>query len=48
MDRSWRQAHCHDRPTPKTNASYGFTIVGNVITIVSGGAVTFVGGATGL
>lgn len=26
--------------TPTTNASYGFTISGNVITIVSGGAVT--------
>ena len=34
--------------TPTTNASYGFTVSGNVITLVSGGAVTFLGGAMGL
>jgi len=34
--------------TPTTNASYGFTTSGNVITIVSGGAVTFLGCVVGL
>lgn len=33
---------------PTTNASYGFTISGNVITLASGGAVTFSGGVAGL
>lgn len=34
--------------TPTTNASFGFTISGNTITLASGGAVTFSGGVTGL
>lgn len=34
--------------TPTTNSSYGFTVAGNVITLVSGGAVTFRGGVVGL
>jgi endonuclease YncB( thermonuclease family) len=33
---------------PTTNASFGFTIAGNVITLASGGAVTFGGAVTGL
>lgn len=34
--------------TPTTQSSYGFTVLGNVITLVSGGAVTFLGGASGI
>ena len=33
--------------TPTTNTSYGFTVSGGVITLVSGGAVTFRGGVLG-
>lgn len=33
---------------PTTNASFGFTVSGNTITVVSGGAVTFAGAVTGL
>jgi hypothetical protein len=34
--------------TPTSNASYGFTVAGNVITLVSGGGVTFLGQISGL
>lgn len=34
--------------TPTTNASYGFTISGNTITLASGGAVTFGGAVSGI
>lgn len=34
--------------TPTTNSSFGFTISGGTITLVSGGAVTFRGGVLGL
>lgn len=34
--------------TPTTNASFGFTVSGATITLVSGGAVTFLGGASGI
>jgi hypothetical protein len=34
--------------TPTSNASYGFTISGNVITLVAGAGITFVGAVTGL
>jgi len=34
--------------TPTTNTAYGFTVSGNVITLVSGGALTFMGGVLGL
>jgi hypothetical protein len=34
--------------TPITNASYGFAVSGNVITLASGGAVTFYGSVSGL
>ena len=34
--------------TPTTNTSAGFTVSGNVLTLVSGGAVTFRGSVTGL
>lgn len=34
--------------TPLTNSSYGFTVSGNVVTLVSGGAITFFGGVIGL
>jgi len=34
--------------TPTTNASFGFTVSGNVITLISGGAVTFLGSVTGI
>ncbi len=34
--------------TPTTNTAYGFTVSGNVITLVSGGALTFRGGVLGL
>jgi len=33
---------------PTTNASYGFSVSGNTITLASGGAVTFTGGVAGL
>lgn len=34
--------------TPTTNTAYGFTVSGNVITLVSGGALTFAGDVIGL
>jgi hypothetical protein len=34
--------------TPTSNSSYGFTVAANVITLVSGGTVTFQGAVTGL
>jgi len=34
--------------TPTTATAHGFTVAGNVITLVSGGAVTFRGSVTGL
>lgn len=34
--------------TPLTNSSYGFTVSNNILTLVSGGAVTFQGTVTGL
>ena len=34
--------------TPTTNDSYGFTVSGGTLTLVSGGAVTFRGGVLGL
>ena len=34
--------------TPTTNTAFGFTISGNTITLVSGGALTFAGGVLGL
>lgn len=34
--------------TPTTNTAFGFTISANVITLVSGGALTFRGGAIGV
>lgn len=34
--------------TPTTQSSFGFTVSGNVITLVSGGAITFLGGASGI
>lgn len=34
--------------SPTTGTAYGFTVSGNVITLVSAGGLTFVGGATGL
>lgn len=33
---------------PTSNASFGFTVSGNVLTLTSGGALTFFGGVTGL
>lgn len=33
--------------TPTTNTAFGFTISANVITLVSGGALTFRGGVIG-
>jgi len=33
---------------PTTNASFGFTLSGNVLTLASGGAVTFSGSVLGL
>ena len=33
--------------TPTTNSSYGFTVSGGTITLVSGGAVTFRGSVEG-
>lgn len=34
--------------TPTTNTAFGFTVSGNVITLVSGGALTFRGAVQGL
>jgi hypothetical protein len=34
--------------SPTTNASYGFTVSGNTLTLASGGAVTFFGSVLGL
>ncbi len=34
--------------TPTTNGSFGFTVAGNIITITSGGALTFLGQITGI
>ena len=33
--------------TPTTNTAFGFTVSGGVITLVSGGALTFRGGVSG-
>ena len=34
--------------TATTNTAYGFTVVGNVITMVGTGPLTFLGGASGI
>lgn len=36
------------RLAPTTNASYGFTIAGNVITLTAGSGLTFTGDVAGL
>ena len=34
--------------TPTANTAFGFTVSGNIITLVSGGALTFMGSVIGL
>ncbi len=34
--------------TPTAGTAYGFTVSGNVITLVSAGGLTFLGGASGI
>jgi hypothetical protein len=34
--------------TPTTNTAFGFTVSANTITLVSGGALTFLGGVIGI